>query len=108
MYVEVMENGNILLKAGRMLGNQANAGKITQVSLPRIGDTFLWFDSFLTGIENRSEHKTDGRQYQAERNAEGLFLQDVRDGGFSSIVGYTLDEVPAVLEEFRQCVRLGN
>jgi hypothetical protein len=96
-YVQLQDDGDVYLKPGALLNTIApNGFKITPVVLSRRGITFRWFIDFLSGTKNDHDEKT----YRAFRNADGVFLESIR-GRIASIVGFSVEEVPIVLDELR-------
>jgi hypothetical protein len=94
------ENGDILLSPCKLLNEMGPGGiKLTTVKLSRNGDAFSWFINFLEGKENiPNECPINGRKYRAYRESTGnVFLEDIRDGGFISVVGFSAEEIPNIL-----------
>ncbi|GMO42231.1 MAG: hypothetical protein Pg6C_03640 [Treponemataceae bacterium] len=93
-YVEVRENGDILLRPVALIGHPGSSGiPIIHAVLSKCGVTFRWFADFLAGTENGSdEYETDGKKYRAFRNADGsVFLEEIR-GNHVNYVGFSQTE----------------
>ncbi|MDR2433268.1 MAG: hypothetical protein LBD47_01700 [Treponema sp.] len=103
-YAKRTEQGDICLTPGELIGKPGTSGlPITLVTLSRMGCTFLWFTRFLEGQEGTPDtHEIDGKKYQAFRASDAVFLKEVRGGRIASTVGFSLREIPVVLEEIRQ------
>jgi len=101
-YVKRQETGDILLIPCELVNQIAPNGiTITPVTLSRTGATIRWFIDFLAGTKNLDEFATDGKTYQAFRDSGNVYLKETRDGGFVSIVGFSLGETQKVLAEFQ-------
>ncbi|MDR2434429.1 MAG: hypothetical protein LBD47_07655 [Treponema sp.] len=103
-YAKRSEQGDIRLTPGELVGKNGSGGlQITFVNLSRMGCTFLWFTRFLEGQEDTPDtHEIDGKKYQAFRESDAVFLKEIRGDRIASTVGFSLREIPVVLEEIRQ------
>jgi len=102
-YVRKQKNGNILLCPCELVNKTVQGGiTISQATLSRIGFTLRWFYDFLAGTKNLDEFAADGKTYQAFRDSGNVYLKEIRDGRFVSIVGFSQGEIQKVLEEFQQ------
>jgi len=101
-YVIKQENGDICLKPCKLLNKDVSTGKITPVTLSRMGSTIRWFSDFLTGTENNSYGPViDGNTYQAYRDSGNVYLKETR-GNIVNIVGFSSGEIQEVIKEFQQ------
>jgi hypothetical protein len=101
-YAEILEGGDVLLRPGKLVNANFPSGLLpTLVILPCMG--VRWFVDFLFDKERESDnYSTDGKEYQAHRDADGVvFLEEVRDGRFCNVIGYSREEIPAALAELR-------
>jgi hypothetical protein len=103
-YVERTEEGDIILKPGEFIGENASNGlPITSVTLSRMGTAIHWLIEFLNEKEDVSDSPKSGcRVYRATRTPDAVLLEEVRDGGLVNVVKFSSEEVRNVLEELRQ------
>jgi hypothetical protein len=103
IYVEKLENGNVLLTPRELVNAPSPEGiGLTTVTLSCSGCTLLWFIDFLEEKENiPTEYPSDGRTYQASRVSGNVFLKDIRKGGQTSVVGFSSSEITNVLTELK-------
>lgn len=98
-------NGDVLLSPCKLLNEIGPNGiKLTTVKLSRGGVTFLWFINFLEGKEEiPNENPAEGRTYKTTRDSAGnVFLEDIREDKIVSVVGFSADEIPAVLKKLSE------
>jgi len=103
-YVKRQENGNILLSPGELSKKDAyapNGIKITPVTLSRMGVTIRLFNDFLAGTKEPYEYEIEGNKYRAFKDSGNAYLEETR-GNIVSIVGFSLGEIPNVLEELKE------
>lgn len=99
-------NGGVNLKSGKLLGKLGLWGTLlSTINLSHNGVTFLWFMNFLEGKENTPEEfAVEGKKYKATRDSSGsVYIQENRDGNFTSAAGFSGEEIPIVLAELRKC-----
>lgn len=105
-YVKKQENGDFLLIPCELSNKDAPNGiKITPVTLSRMGFAIKWFYDFLEGTKDIDDYPIEGSKYQALRNSSNVYLQDVRDGGKVSIVGFSPGEIQNVLKEIEEILK---
>jgi hypothetical protein len=102
-YVTKNEQGDARLTPGEFVG-ECKCGPsglpITFVDLTRMGIAIRWFRDFLEEKENTSDKCESGdRTYRAYRTGDAVFLEEIREGGFVNLVGYSSGEIQKVLEE---------
>ncbi|MDR1957055.1 MAG: hypothetical protein LBQ30_09415 [Treponema sp.] len=106
IYANKTEQGDIRLTPGEFIGKTGPSGlPITSVTLSRMGSTFLWFSDFLNGSESGPvEHPAGDKTYQAIRNSDAVFLQEIRGNRMASCVGFSQAEIPSVLAQFQSAM----
>jgi len=100
--VKKEENG-FLLSPCELVNQTSPTGIIiSPLLLSHSGCTLLWFINFLNGAENTPDkYPIDGITYRAFRDSGNVYLEETRDGGIISVVGFSLKEIPEVLEALK-------
>ena len=81
---------------------QTNGNKLTIISVPPVGCTFRWLLDFLSGkSEVPDTWAIDGITYKAHYSSGNFYLKETRGGQHTGTVGFTPEEIPAIIEALK-------